>query len=35
MTWFRSESNTHWLQGFGSDLKVIEEAGRLVTSALY
>ncbi|HXE10897.1 MAG TPA: tRNA (adenosine(37)-N6)-dimethylallyltransferase MiaA [Bryobacteraceae bacterium] len=35
MTWFRSESNVHWLQGFGSDPEVVEEAVGLVTSSRY
>jgi tRNA dimethylallyltransferase len=31
MTWFRSESNVHWLHGFGSNPEVVEEAVRLIS----
>jgi tRNA dimethylallyltransferase len=35
MTWFRAESNVHWLCGFGTDPEVIGDAIRLVTSTFY
>jgi tRNA dimethylallyltransferase len=31
MTWFRREPHVHWINGFGSDAQVQDEAGRQVT----
>lgn len=31
MTWFRREPHVHWINGFGADAPVREEAGKLVT----
>ena len=33
-TWFRREPDVHWLQGFGDEQDVQEEAARLVASSL-
>jgi tRNA dimethylallyltransferase len=29
-TWWRAQSNTHWLHGFGFEERVIVEASRIV-----
>ena len=34
MTWFRREPDVTWLEGFGDDATVIEQAGELVSSHL-
>ena len=33
-TWFRREQGIHWMEGFGSDAEVVEEANRLVAAHL-
>jgi hypothetical protein len=35
MTWFRAESNVHWLSGFGADPEIIARTVGLVASAFY
>jgi tRNA dimethylallyltransferase len=30
MTWFRAQADVHWLDGFGDEAGVQQEAGRLV-----
>jgi tRNA dimethylallyltransferase len=34
LTWFRRESNVHWIAGFGSDTTVQKEAEELVTAEI-
>ncbi len=34
MTWFRAQADVHWLNGFGDDAGVHQEAGRLVRTFL-
>ena len=34
MTWFRREPGVHWLNGFGSDMQIQEEARKLVEVAM-
>jgi tRNA A37 N6-isopentenylltransferase MiaA len=29
-TWWRAQSNTHWLSGFGFEERVVDEACRIV-----
>jgi tRNA dimethylallyltransferase len=34
MTWFRREPEVHWLNGFGNELEIQEEAERIIASAV-